>query len=246
MINSIRTAYKYKYIYISTIQLRVSCPHVMRFLFGAFLAASTAVAIRLPDSIVTWGKEDPQLLLPSKEQAAQVARTLVYRESLMNVNTIDQKDNVPVSSMEYYADCDDDGDPYWLIVDIGSTYQNLKIHPSYSFTIRSGDHPPNEEVNTDYPGAIKSSPAGSPRLNLRGELMNVTFQDPLELLRIERCFVLRHPDAKWWLPNNAISPHKSHWVKIKVHDIYMIGGFGNMAYIGPIDEETYHTAIKLN
>lgn len=196
--------------------------------------------LRLPEQLIWDSATHPELVALTKESAAQIARTLVYRESLVNVNTLSSKDGIPISAMEYYADCDGDGDPYWLIVDIGQTYQNIKEGLPYSFTIRAGDHPVNDEVDMNYPGGILNSPAGSPRLNLRGEIVNLSISNPLDLLKLEKCFLKRHPDAKWWLPTNAISPHRSHWVKIAISEVYMIGGFGDRAFIGTIDGALYH------
>lgn len=187
-------------------------------------------------------------VVPSIEDGARVARTLVFRESLVNVNTFemvksgDELTQLPVSSMEYYADCDGKGDPYWLVVDIGSAFQNIEKGSDYTFTIRVGDHPFDEDVDISYPGSIKYSPAGSPRINLRGKLEDVTFETSIEQLRLEACFLKRHPDAKSWLPRNKISPHKSHWAKLIVDEVYMVGGFGNLAYIGTIEGDSYHKA----
>lgn len=190
-----------------------------------------------------------ELGAPSKEEAAAIARTLVNRESLMNVNTIRKNEEgvltTPVSGMEYYADCDGDGDPYWLVVDIGSTYKNIIGGSPYTFTIRVGDHPSSDYVNPNYPGGISSSPAGSPRILLEGVLKEDLIWDPIELARIERCFLQRHPDSKWWLPSNLVTPHKSHWAKLFVEKVYMVGGFGDRAYIGDIDSEAYHSSSLL-
>ena len=187
--------------------------------------------------------------IPDEDEAASIARTLVARESLANINTFTsipgRTGPIPVSLMEYYADCDNDGDPYWLVVDIGSTNRNIARGSSFSWTIRVGDHPRNDDVDPNYPGAIPSSPAGSPRINLVGRLENVTFSNPRELIKLERCFVARHPDAKYWLPYNPITPHNSHWTKFVVEEIYMAGGFGDRAYIGTIDSKKYHQASTL-
>lgn len=175
---------------------------------------------------------------PSVESGAQVARTLVHRESLANINTVDRH-GVPVSSMEYYVDCDGSGDPYWLVVNIGSPFQNIKNGLSLLWSIRVGDHPAQENVDVKYPGGIERSPAGQPRLNLFGELVNITGTKALEA-----CFLQRHPDSKWWLPSldPDHTPHLTHWVQLKVDRAYLVGGFGDRAYIGEIDDETYHRA----
>lgn len=189
--------------------------------------------------------------IPTVQEAALVARTLVSRESLTNINTFrtseinGEQQLLPVSTVEYYADCDNDGDPYWLVVDIGSTYQNIQKGSAYTFTIRVGDHPANDDVDVTYPGGIENSPAGSPRINLVGHLQDVVFDSPIELVKLNTCFLKRHPDAKWWLPGNKVSPHKSHWMKFVVDEVHMIGGFGDRAYIGTIDSQTYHEARVL-
>ncbi|OBA19564.1 hypothetical protein METBIDRAFT_79572 [Metschnikowia bicuspidata var. bicuspidata NRRL YB-4993] len=190
------------------------------------------------------------LAWPGVADGAQVARTLVNRELLMNVNTIQQRqgrdagtaqNGLPVSSMEYYADCDGDGDPYWLVLDIGTPAKNIARGSPYSFTIRAGDHPAQEHVDTRYPGGVASSPAGSPRLTLQGELVAVG-ASPEALAKLERCFLERHPDAERWLPLNKRSPHQAHWAKVVVSDVFMVGGFGDRAYIGPVAGEQYHAA----
>ncbi|CCE78697.1 Piso0_000725 [Millerozyma farinosa CBS 7064] len=182
-----------------------------------------------------------------KLKAARVARTLVSRESLSNINTVKDINGrkKPISMVEYYADCDEDGDPIWLAIDIGTTFQNIKEGSEFSFSIRLGDHHPNEQVNTDYPGVIPNSPAGSPRIILYGKLKDVVITDPLENLKLQKCFIRRHPDAKWWLPENVVSPHQSHWTKLEVDSVYMVGGFGDRAYIGTIDSKSYHEAELL-
>lgn len=184
---------------------------------------------------------------PSMEEGAAVARTLVSRESMMNVNTINQSGKykgIPESSIEYYVDCDGDGNPYWLVVDIGTPYRHISEGSPFSATIRTGDHPQNESIDSKYPGGISLSPMGSPRINLKGILQEVPY-NPQLFLKLQQCFLNRHPDSKWWLPNNPVLPHETHFAKLIVKDLYMVGGFGDRAYIGPINGEMYHKAKVL-
>lgn len=178
---------------------------------------------------------------PTVEDAASYARTLVKRESLTNVNTIYNETGFPVSFVEYYADCGNDGSPVLLIIDMSSSYQNIQKGSPVSLSIRVGDHPPNEQVDPKYPGSRPNSVAGSPRINLRGHLETVSQEeDPLEYLKLEKCFLKRHKDAAWWLPHNPI--HSSHFAKFVIESIYFIGGFGDTGYIGDIPVEMYKKA----
>lgn len=183
--------------------------------------------------------------IPTEKEAALIARTLVNRESLTSINTL-QDDGTPISLPEYYADCDSDGDPIWLAVTIGTTSSNIEKNSKFLFSIRAGDHSEDDSVDMNYPGSIRNSPAGSPRLYLTGELEELRLPNPLERTQLQKCFLHRHDDAVWWLPDNPASPHKSKWFKLHVKNIYMVGGFGDRAYIGFIDEKLYHEAPLLS
>lgn len=179
---------------------------------------------------------------PSVEDAAVNARTLIKRESLVNVNTIYQEGEekgLPASFVEYYADCGD-GNPVILAVDMATSFKNIKEGSPYSLTVRVGDHGPHEHVNPKYPGSRPYSVAGSPRMNLRGKLEDIKEEEVEEL---QRCFVARHKDAVWWLPGNPI--HETHFVRFMVDDAYFLGGFGDTGYIGKIPKELYHNASAI-
>lgn len=224
-------------------QLSNAAPTMNWLLILYFLV--TAIALPFED-VIPFDQDGP-----TKEEGASVARTLVNRESLASVSTIKtwklkdgETKQLPVVNMEYYADCDEDGDPYWLVIDVGGANQNIIKGLPFSFAIRDGDHPDWEKVPSNYPGKREGSNAGSPRVQLTGRLEYVNFFNPLDprRLNLERCFVKRHPDSTLWLPGSIVSPHKSHWVKLKVEGVYIIGGFGDTAYIGDIEPELYHAA----
>lgn len=169
-----------------------------------------------------------------EETAARVARTLVKRESLANLNTV-TTDQVPVGFVEYYADCSNDGQPIMLMIQISSSNKNLVAGSNSSLTIRVGDHQPKDHVNTHYRGQVTNSVAGSPRINLKGH-----FVDYGASITDKECFARRHPEAVSWYPGNPI--HDSRWVKFVVDSVYFVGGFGDRAYIGNIDKELYLAA----
>ncbi|ESX01224.1 hypothetical protein KL918_002863 [Ogataea parapolymorpha] len=173
------------------------------------------------------------------ETAARVARTLVNRESLANLATIQKKDGVPVSFMEYYADCQDDGEPIFLLVNISSSQRNIDEGSKVSVSIRVGDHPINDHVNPHYIGGRVRSAAGSPRVNLKGSFVPVAGSPELDA-----CFALRHHDAPAWYPGSPV--HSTFWAKFHVEEVYIIGGFGDAAYIGEIPADLYLNATTFD
>lgn len=177
--------------------------------------------------------------MPSKEEAARVARTLVHRESLTTLVTVG-KNNVPEGYVEYYADCGSDGNPVMLNVHIGTGFRNIAAGSDATLSVRVGDHPVTENTNPWYPGGIVKSTAGSPRVSLRGKFEDLN-KDEIEA--VEACFLKRHPDAKWWLPGNDV--HATHWVKFNVDSLHMVGGFGDRAFIGEISGDVYRDAKLL-
>lgn len=178
--------------------------------------------------------------MPSKEEAARVARTLIHRESLTTLVTVG-KDNTPEGYVEYYADCGSDGNPVMLNVHIGTGFRNIAAGSDATLSVRVGDHPVTENTNPWYPGGIVKSTAGSPRVSLRGKFEDLNKD---EIKAVEACFLERHPDAKWWLPGNNV--HATHWVKFNVDSLHMVGGFGDRAYIGEIPGDVYRDAKLLH
>lgn len=179
------------------------------------------------------------------KRAATIARTLVHRESLLQLNTISQvSDNeIPVSFVEYYADCLSNGNPVLNLIDISSSVRNIENGSPCSVSVRVGDHSLSDhDVNINYPGSVAGSPAGSPRVSLRGHLnqWNATSNKEDQL---SDCFLARHPDAQYWLPGHGF--HGSRWWQFDVEEVYMIGGFGDRAYIGLIPIEEYRSAELL-
>ncbi|GMF00534.1 unnamed protein product [Ambrosiozyma monospora] len=84
--------------------------------------------------------------------AARVARTLVHRESLTNLNTVDFNSGYPVSFVEYYADCDKDGKPIMLVIDMSSSNRNIEQGSKASLSINVGNHQYRDNVDPHYIG----------------------------------------------------------------------------------------------
>lgn len=137
-------------------------------------------------------------------------------------------EGAPLGLMDYYADCEaDTGNPTVLTVAIGTTFRNVAAGSNISLSTRWHPH---------YPDDRPYSAASLPRFSLIGYLEDMS---PAEVERydVEVCFARRHPDAVLWYPGNRIR-HPSRWTRLVVTNVFWLGGFGDVAYLGwiPLDE----------
>lgn len=166
-------------------------------------------------------------------------------------------EGLPIGMMDYVADCEEEGDPTILEIKIATTFRNARAGsnltvsmnwvPPYPPSRRMGflsrlssyiPFLPSSEYNTpqsNTPDTVPYSAANLPRFSLIGYLEDIT-PDPISAVKLAACFTFKHPDAKYWLPGNAI--HQSQWSRLVVTKVYFVGGFGDRAYIGwiPIEE----------
>ncbi|KAI1318759.1 hypothetical protein EDD11_005830 [Mortierella claussenii] len=166
------------------------------------------------------------------EQAAALARHLVRDTGIgtfMSVMNADRKDGTlegyPFGSMDYYVDdCDTPGTPLMLLSHLQVNVQNARTLNRVSLAIRrlpaEGEH---------------GNPMVDPRVTLLGHLVPL---DKDRHPRAEACFVKQHPEAKWWLPGSGF--HDFKWYHMDIKEIYYVGGFGGIHYIGWIDVDTYY------
>ncbi|SCU85512.1 LANO_0C04500g1_1 [Lachancea nothofagi CBS 11611] len=169
------------------------------------------------------------------DAAAKIARKLALHEGLLHANTIDEKSGTPVSFVEYFVGSDtcrgvetsSNGNIILLLLNMSSTYQNWNADSKLSVSIEA------------HHGFGKPAMA-SPRANYFGELK------PLEKSKaLEHCFLKRHPDARWWIPDGEHDKvHDAKWFELDVSEVYFIGGFGDRAYIGTVSGEDYHGAFN--
>jgi hypothetical protein len=172
----------------------------------------------------------------------------------------DGLDGVPIGLVDYVADCEGEGNPTILAIDIATSFKNVRDGSNITMSMRwAPPYPParrmslisrlsahvpflgtkspyNSGVEPDHaPDPFPYSVANLPRFALVGYLEPID-PDAVASVRLAACFTSKHPDAKWWLPGNVI--HKSEWVRLVVTHVYWIGGFGDRAYIGwiPLDE----------
>ncbi|GAO47765.1 hypothetical protein G7K_1964-t1 [Saitoella complicata NRRL Y-17804] len=168
------------------------------------------------------------------EEAGIVARRLVREEGLANLMSVWQPEvnqtleGAPMGLMTYIADCDGDGNPSLLIMNLEPAYRNWAHGSSLTLSIR--EHPQHPVYSL----------AAGPRMNLFGNITEIT--TPSENKRIESCFLDAHPDAVEWIPSAGV--HFGKWYTFEIEKIYFFGGFGNVSYIGFLPMEYFRNATE--
>ncbi|TEB37402.1 hypothetical protein FA13DRAFT_1726492 [Coprinellus micaceus] len=167
--------------------------------------------------------------------AARIARNLVERSttSIGNMATIfpgEDPDfpNFPFSMQEYYASCHSNGSLTLLFLPISRHSKNILHASSHSASI---------SVTSTIPAASR------PRVSLLG---NITVFTDIHSVpgreAIQGCYLEKHRDAKWWLPDDEGAAHVSYWARFDPKAVYFIGGFGGLHYIGWIPLDIYQNA----
>lgn len=153
---------------------------------------------------------------------------------------------MPLGLLEYVADCEEEGNPTFLAINIETTFRNVQGGSNISLAQQwTPPYPPDKRIKSnswsdwlfgrteDAKETVPYSAVNLPRFSLLGYIEKI---DPAATKAMSQCFVDTHPDAKYWLPGNKI--HESQFVRLVVTQVYWIGGFGDRAYIGwiPVDE----------
>ncbi|KAK3818159.1 MAG: pyridoxamine 5'-phosphate oxidase-domain-containing protein [Linnemannia gamsii] len=200
--------------------------------FSLALLSATAMAMPAP-AVAPCHTESAHAMGETHEQAAALARKLIKNTSVgtfMSVMNTAQKSGVagyPFGSMDYYVDdCQASGKPLLLLSHLQINVQNARSSNQVSLAVRrlprEGEH---------------GNPMVDPRVTLMGRLVAI---DESKEKKAEECFLAKHPEAKWWLPGAGF--HDFKWYNLEIDEIYYIGGFGGIHYIGWIDVDTYFNA----
>lgn len=175
----------------------------------------------------------------SEKHAAVLARRMVNIESNLHFNSL-RADGTPVSLIEYYVSSDscpdvevlsNNGNPVLLLSKMSTSYKNWQRNSTISVTIEKERRGPFE------------SAMGKPRANFFGTMKKLDLSAK-DARRLARHFVIKHPDARHWLPGDAESHvHDTIWFEFQVESVYFIGGFGDRSYIGNISGDLYHESL---
>ncbi|TFK23656.1 hypothetical protein FA15DRAFT_670250 [Coprinopsis marcescibilis] len=167
--------------------------------------------------------------------AARIARTLVDNSKLSigNMATIFPDDgselsSYPFSMQEYYASCHSNGSLTLIFLPISRHSKNI---------IHGRPHAASISVTATVPAASR------PRVSLLGNVTVFTETSKVpDLATIKECYLAKHPDARWWLPDDEDAAHLAYWARFDPHAVYFVGGFGGLHYIGYIPLEVYQEA----
>lgn len=150
---------------------------------------------------------------------------------------------MPIGLPDYIADCESDGNPTILAINIATSFKNVAAGSNITLSLQwTPPHPPSSRIEALM--GRKPAPysaANLPRFSLLGYLKKIA-KEEVEASELGKCFTQLHPDAKYWLPGNSI--HESEWVRLVVQDVYWIGGFGDRAYIGWISVDEWRAVTR--
>lgn len=199
--------------------------------------------------------------IPSSYESAVMGRRILAKTKLGTLSTIFPAsaaprehrpagmEGVPIGLMDYVADCESDGNPTILAINIATSFKNLASGSNMSLAMRwMPPYPPAKRIaasagaagGSAEPDPVSYSAANLPRFSLFGFVEDIPSPYPETLTS---CFVAHHhPDAKYWTPGNPI--HSSRWVRLVVTHIYWIGGFGDRAFIGWIPEKEWKAVSR--
>lgn len=157
---------------------------------------------------------------------------------------------MPIGLMDYFADCEDSGDPTILAINIATSFKNVRAGSNISLGVQwAPPYPPAKRIMSTFfdsmlgreskKEAVPYSAANLPRFSILGYLEKI---DSASIAAVSSCFVDAHPDAKYWLPGNKI--HQAEFVRLVVQQIYWVGGFGDRAYIGWLDVDDWKNITR--
>lgn len=176
----------------------------------------------------------------SERQAAVLARRMVDLQSSLHLNSL-RSDNMPISMAEYYVASDscpdveglsNNGNPVLLLSRMSTSYKNWHGNGTVSVTI--------EKPKMGHFDGIM----GKPRGVFFGKLKKLHLSRE-DAKRLASHFLIRHPDARHWLPGDEHSHvHDTLWFEFEVDSVYFIGGFGDRSFIGNISGDVYHQDLS--
>ncbi|WRT68049.1 uncharacterized protein IL334_005024 [Kwoniella shivajii] len=196
----------------------------------ALLNFTTALALTVPPS-------DQLIRRETLAEAAHNARIIVKDVKTGTMASVFPEESDlagrPFAMMEYHAPCYSNGSLTIILMPISRSTQNIFNDPGHhvAYTVSM----PTEGIR---------SPMSRGRVALMGNVTTLRDISKDESRELSKCYTSYHPDSKYWLPGNEDSPHVSIWARLDIDNIYYVGGFGDVHYIGPIPVDLYAKSDK--
>jgi hypothetical protein len=234
-------------------------PAILTFFLFSFAVSLSSLSP--PQHIFSNPPEEYAFQIPTSYESAIMARRILHLTPLSTLSTVFPSSKslenrpsglhgTPIGLMEYVADCESEGNPTILAINIATSFKNVAAGSNISLALQwTPPYPPSKRISLPYfslfsdtdPKPTPYSAANLPRFSLTGYLEKIQ-GGTMDQMRLAKCFTSVHPDAKYWLPGNRI--HECEWVRLVVTDVYWIGGFGDRAYIGWIPVEEWRNVTR--
>ncbi|KAF3354750.1 hypothetical protein VdG1_07236 [Verticillium dahliae VDG1] len=160
--------------------------------------------------------------------------------------------------MDYVADCESEGNPTILAINIATTFQNIRAGSNLSVSVRwTPPYPPVNRMMMAAPHhrGHAIGPAGRSWLQRardylfsQGPASSSCSASSSHDNDGEKCqshddeHTRGLPRDTYWLPGNRI--HASEWARLVVTSVYWVGGFGDRAYIGWLPVDDWHSITR--
>jgi len=160
--------------------------------------------------------------------------TILRSDSFLKKNSYPQ-DVVAFTTPEDFAEFNN-GNLLFLLASVGNTFQNLKNNPNgtFSINVKNCSAQNYEGWSYDPLACYRVSFTGSVFV-IDGPITNTSNPDVQQ-------FIQKHPAVEDWI---EYSPHMFYLCSMEITQIFYIGGYGNIHYIGPIDPQIYFSAKPL-
>lgn len=163
------------------------------------------------------GPEGGPAPTPEPSHAAR-ARTLVHLARSGMLSTLSRRHpGHPFGSVMPYAP-DEKGAPLLLISSMAMHTQNLQADPRASLLVTES--------------GVKTDPLAAGRVTVMGRATRVADE---ERPAARATYLDRHPEAQQWLDFEDFA----FW-RLEVSDVYFVGGFGAMGWVGAADYAGTH------
>ncbi|KAI1120791.1 pyridoxamine 5'-phosphate oxidase-domain-containing protein [Nemania abortiva] len=255
------------------------------------VAAATAEAGTLspPQHIFSNPPASSGHRIPTPYESAVLGRRILALTPLGNLATVFPADNngqygseenrpdglggMPHSLMDYVADCEDEGNPTFLAINIETTFKNVRDGSNVSLAQQwTPPYPPDKRIQSTTP-STSTTPSGflSRLLNWLGLGSDDDDDDdedqpkdvvPYSAANLPRFSLLGYMEKIDKAASAALAEcfvkkhpdakywlpgnriHESEFVRLVVQQVYWVGGFGDRAYIGWIPVDQWKSVTR--